>query len=77
MGGFVAELGLAGGQRRLVDRAREVGVQKAFLHRFDLGGAFLVSDALLALDVTNVPERRLQRGAEPPGEIVVRDANSL
>ena len=74
-GGFVAKLGLPGGQRGLVDRPRQVGVQKPFLHRLNLGQTFLLCDPLFPLDVADVPKRHLQRHAEPVSQRIVGNSD--
>ena len=68
-GGFVAELGLFGGEGFLVDRPGEVGVQEPFLHRLDFGSSFLECQPLLALDLAGIPKSSLERLVESTHEL--------
>lgn len=74
-GGFVAKLGLSGSQRGLVDRPGEVGGQESFLHRLDFREPLLLRNPLFTLDVADVPERHLQRHAEPISQCVVGNSD--
>ena len=54
------------------DRPRDVRILEPFLHRLDFDKLFLLGDPLVALDITYVPERGLERRAKPVGQFVVR-----
>ncbi len=62
-------------QRRLVDRSREVRGQEPFLHGLDFSGPFLEGQTVLALNLTGVLERGLQRPVEPVGQFTIGNAN--